>query len=85
MGDPTESRTPLTATYTLTVDGEPFVIRTVGDAFRLLSKEGFAELTEQGDAYVAAKAALERAAADAIMTQAATDALRVLLARSKLL
>ena len=43
------------------------------------------ELTEHRGAYTAAKNALERAAADAILAQAATDALRVLLARSRLL
>jgi hypothetical protein len=86
MDDSTQSGTPLTATFTLTVDGKPLVIRTVGSALSFMSKDNcVGELTEHRGAYTAAKNALERAAADAILAQAATDALRVLLARSRLL
>jgi hypothetical protein len=85
MIDPLESNTPLTATYTLTVDGEPVVIRTVGSALRFLSENRCVEWTEHQDAYDTARLSLERAASNAIMSHAATNALRVLLTQSKLI
>jgi len=85
MSDPLQSETPLAATFTLTVDGRPVVIRTVGSALRFISENRCVEWMEYYGAYNGAKAALERAAANAMMARAATDALRLLLAQSKLL
>ena len=85
MIDPLQSETPLAATFTLTVDGRPVVIRTVGSALRFISENRCVEWMEYYGAYNGAKAALERAATNAMLARAATDALRVLLAQSKLL
>lgn len=85
MSDPLQSRTPLSATFTLTIDGKPLVIQTVGVALRFLSENRCVEWMEYYGAYNSAKAALEQAAANAMMARAATDALRRLLAQSKLL
>ena len=80
-----QSRTPLAATFTLTVDGKPLVIQTVGSALRFISENTCVEWMEYYGAYNAAKTALEGAATDAMLARKATDALRVLLAQSKLL
>lgn len=85
MSDPLQSRTPLAATFTLTVDGRPVVIRTVGSALRFISENRCVEWMEFYGAYNAARDALERAATNAILARSATDALRVLFAQSKLL
>lgn len=85
MTDPLQSETPLAATFTLSIDGRPVVIRTVGSALRFISENRCVEWMEYYGAYNSARAALERAASDAMLSRAATDALRVLLAQSKLL
>jgi hypothetical protein len=85
MKDPIRSQTPLAATFTLTVDGKPVVINTVGNALKFISENRCVEWMEYRGAYNSAREALERAATDAMMSRAATDALRVLFAQSKLL
>jgi hypothetical protein len=85
MTDPLRSETPLAATFTLTVDGKLVVIQTVGTALRFLTENKCVEWMEFYGAYHAAKVALERAAGNAIMSRAATDAVRLLLAQSKLI
>ena len=85
MPDSLQSRTPLAATFTLTVDGNLVMIQTVGSALRFISENRCVEWIEYQGAYNAAKAALERAATDAMLARAATDALRVLFTQSKLL
>ena len=85
MPDSTQSRTPLAATFTLTVDGKPVVIQTVGSALRFISENRCVEWIEYRGSWNAAKAALERAAGNAMLARPATDALRVLLTQSKLL
>jgi hypothetical protein len=85
MTNPLQSQTPLSASFTLTVDGKPLVIQTVGSALRFISENQCVEWMEHYGAYNSAKAALEQAAANAMMARAATDALRFLLSQSKLL
>jgi hypothetical protein len=85
MDDPLQSETPLAATFTLTVDGKRVAIQTVGAALRFLTENQCREWMEYYGAYNAAKLALERAATNAMLSRKATDALRILLAQSKLL
>jgi len=85
MRDPFDSQTPLAATFTLTVDGKRLRLQTVGSALRFISEHRCVEWMEFYGAYNAAKAELERAADNAMLTRPATDALRVLLTQSKLL
>jgi len=85
MDDPLQSETPLAATFTLTVDGRRVALRTVGTALRFLTENQCVEWMEHYGAYNAARLALERAATNAILVRKATDALRVLLAQSRLL
>ena len=85
MDDPLQSETPLAATFTLTVDGKRVAIQTVGAALRFLTENQCREWMEYYGAYNTAKVALERAATNAMLSRKATDALRILLAQSKLL
>ena len=85
MSDPIRSETPLAATFTLTVDGKRVAIQTVGGALRFITENKCVEWMEYYGAYNGAKVALERAATNAMLARAATDALRVLFSQSKLL
>jgi len=85
MTDPLRSETPLAATFTLTVDGQRVQIQTVGSALRFITENNCVEWMEFQGAYKSAKTALERAAENAMLSRAATDAMRLLLARSKLI
>ena len=85
MTDPLRSETPLAATFTLTVDGQRVQIQTVGSALRFITENNCVEWMEFQGAYRSAKTALESAAENAMLSRAATDAMRLLLARSKLI
>ena len=85
MTDAIRSETPLAATFTLTIDGQRVAIQTVGAALRFITENKCVEWMEYYGAYNGAKAALERAATNAMLSRAATDALRILLTQSKLL
>jgi hypothetical protein len=85
MDDPLQSETPLAATFTLTIDGKRVAIQTVGAALRFITENNCVEWMEYRGAYNAARAALEGAATNAMLSRKATDALRILLAQSKLL
>jgi hypothetical protein len=85
MRDPFDSRTPLAATFTLTVDGKQLRLQTVGSALRFISEHRCVEWMEYYGAYNTAMATLQRAADNAMLARPATDALRVLLTQSKLL
>ncbi|MDQ8726124.1 hypothetical protein [Bradyrhizobium sp. LHD-71] len=85
MSYPLKSETPLAATFTLTIDGKPIVINTVGSALRFLTENRCVDWMEYDGPYNTARDALERASHNAMMTRAATDALRILLQQSKLL
>lgn len=85
MSYPLKSETPLAATFTLTIDGKPIVINTVGSALRFLTENRCVDWMEYDGPYNAARDALERASHNAMMARAATDALRILLQQSRLL
>ena len=73
------------ATFKVKLDGEPVAIATVGEAYRFITSLNTIEWMEFRSLHNDAKAALEAAADNAILTVRATNALRVLFARAKLL
>jgi hypothetical protein len=85
MSDVARSQTQLRATFRVKLDGEPVAIATVGEAYRFITSLNTIEWMEFRSLHNDAKAALEAAADNAILTVRATNALRVLFARAKLL
>ena len=77
MGEVSKSDTPLKATFKVRLNGETVTLATVGQAYR----EWMEFRSLHGDAV----AALERAAGNAMLTVQATNALRTLFVRAKLL
>jgi delta-aminolevulinic acid dehydratase/porphobilinogen synthase len=85
MPDASTSETPLRASFQISLDGEPVAISTVGQAYRFITSVGKVEWMEFRSLHHEAMEALEAAAANAMLTVQATNALRVLFARAKLL
>jgi hypothetical protein len=85
MSDAASSGTPLRATFTIKLNGEQVAIATVGQAYRFITSLSTIEWMEFRSLHDEAKATLEAAAENAILTVQATDALRVLFGRAKLL
>jgi hypothetical protein len=67
------------------LNGEPVTLATVGQAYRFITSLNTVEWMEFRSLHDDAKVALEAAAENAILTVQATDALRALFARAKLL
>jgi hypothetical protein len=85
MTDVSSSRTPLRASFKIKLNGEPVTLATVGQAYRFITSLNTVEWMEFRSLHDDAKVALEAAAENAILTVQATDALRALFARAKLL
>jgi hypothetical protein len=85
MSDASSSQTPLRASFQIKLNGEPVMIATVGQAYRFVTSLGAIEWMEFRSLHDDAKVALEAAAENAILTVQATNALRALLGRAKLL
>lgn len=83
----TDCQTPLNAIFRIALDGgrEVVEIRTVGEAFRFINDHRPVEWLEFYGLHNRAKLALEDAAGNAMKSRLATDALRVLLSRAKLI
>jgi hypothetical protein len=85
MTEVSDSETPLKATFRIKLNGETLSISTVGHAYRFISglnkveSMGFETLLED------TKAALSAAAENAMMSVQATNTLRALFVRAKLL
>lgn len=78
--DVSASETPLRTTFRIRLNGQSVSIGTVGQAFRFITEwMEFRALHEE------ALLALQRAAANGMLTVQATDALRTLFVRAKLL
>jgi hypothetical protein len=80
-----ESETPLTATFRIKLNGETLSIATVGHAYRFISTLSKAESMGLESQLDETKAALSAAAENAMMSVQATNMLRALFARAKLL
>jgi hypothetical protein len=85
MTDVSDSQTPLNATFRLKVNGEAVVIDAVGPAYRFITRLSSVEWMEFRSLHEGAIAALEAAADNAMMSIPATNALRTLFVRAKLL
>jgi hypothetical protein len=85
MGEVSKSDTPLKATFKVRLNGETVTLATVGQAYRFISNLSAVEWMEFRSLHGDAVAALERAAGNAMLTVQATNALRTLFVRAKLL
>jgi hypothetical protein len=79
------SDTPLRAIFKISLNGQTVSIGTVGQAYRFITNLSSVEWIEFRALHVDAVSALQGAAGNAMLTVQATDALRVLFVRAKLL
>jgi hypothetical protein len=84
-GDAAVSDTPLRATFKISLNGQTVSIGTVGQAYRFITSLSSIEWIEFRALHVDAVNALQGAAGNAMLAVQATNALRVLFARAKLL
>jgi hypothetical protein len=85
MGDVSSSDTPLKATFNIRLNGETVTIATVGQAYRFITNLSSVEWMEFRTLHDDAVNYLEKAADNAMLTVQATNALRALFVRAKLL
>jgi hypothetical protein len=85
MSNAADSRTPLTATFKIRLNGETVSIDTVGQAYRFIDNLSAVEWMEFRSLHRDALSALGSAAENAMLRVQATAALRALFARAKLL
>ena len=85
MSNPSVSDTPLMATFKIKLNGETVSITTVSQAYNFITNLSSVEWMEFRALHEDATRALENAAGNAMLTVQATNALRALLARAKLL
>jgi hypothetical protein len=85
MREVSDSDTPLMTTFKIVLNGKPVSIGTVGQAYRLITSLSSVEWMEFRSLHEDAVGSLRSAAGNAMLTVQATNALRVLFARAKLL
>jgi hypothetical protein len=85
MGDVSSSDTPLKATFKIKLNGETVTIATVGQAYRFITNLNSVEWMEFRSLHDEAVSALEKAADNAMLAIPATNALRSLFVRAKML
>jgi delta-aminolevulinic acid dehydratase/porphobilinogen synthase len=85
LRDVSASETPLRTTFRIKLNGQTVSISTVGQAFRFITSLNAIEWMEFRALHEEALLSLQRAAANGMLTVQATDALRTLFARAKLL
>jgi tartrate dehydratase beta subunit/fumarate hydratase class I family protein len=83
--DAATSETPLRATFQVKLNGKVVSIGTVGQAYTFITNISSVEWMEFRSLHDEAIAQLEAAAENAIMTVQATNALRALFVRAKVL
>ncbi len=84
-GDAAASDTPLRAVFKINLNGKSVSIETVGQAYRFITNLSSIEWIEFRALHADAVSALQRAAGNAMLTVQATNALRALFVRAKLL
>ena len=84
-GDAADSDTPLRAVFKINLNGKTVSIGTVGQAYRFISNLSSIEWIEFRALHADAVHALQGAADNAMLTVQATNALRALFVRAKLL
>ena len=85
MSDVSSSDTPLKATFKIKLNGETITIATVGQAYRFITNLNSVEWMEFRSLHDEAVSALEKAADNAMLAIPATNALRSLFVRAKML
>lgn len=83
--DVSASETPLRTTFRIRINGQTVSIGTVGQAFRFITSLNAIEWMEFRALHEEAQRSLHGAADNAILTVQATNALRTLFVRAKLL
>ena len=84
-GDVAECDTPLRAVFQINLNGKTISIGTVGQAYRFITNLSSIEWIEFRALHGDAVSALQRAAGNAMLTVQATNALRALFVRARLL
>ena len=84
-GDAAASDTPLRAIFKITLNGQTVSIGTVGEAYRFITNLSSIEWIEFRSLHADAVSSLQGAADNAMLTVQATNALRALFVRAKLL
>ncbi len=84
-GDAADSDTPLRAVFKISLNGQTVSIGTVGQAYRFITNLSSVEWIEFRALHIDAVHALHGAADNAMLTVQATNALRALFIRAKLL
>ena len=82
---PSDCRTPLRAVFKINLNGKTVSIETVGQAYRFITNLSSIEWIEFRSLHADAMSSLQGAAGNAMLTVQATDALRALFVRAKLL
>jgi hypothetical protein len=85
MSDASKSETRLRATFAIKSNGQLIRIDTIGQAYRFITNLSNLEWLEFWSLHVEAKASLEAAAENGMLSVQATNAVRALLLRAKLL
>jgi hypothetical protein len=80
-----DSDTPLRAVFKIHLNGKTVSIATVGQAYRFITNLSSVEWIEFRALHADAVSALQRAAGNAMLTVQATNALRTLFVRARLL
>ena len=83
--DVSNSDTPLRATFKISLNGKTVSIGTVGQAYRFITNLSSIEWIEFRSLHADAVSSLQGAAGNAMLTVQATNALRALFVRAKLL
>lgn len=83
--DVSASETPLRTTFRIRLNGKTVAIGTVGQAFRFITSLSAIEWMEFRALHEEALSCLQHAAGNAMLTVQATNALRTLFVRAKLL
>lgn len=85
MSEVSDSDTPLMTTFKIVLNGKPVSIGTVGQAYRFITNLSSVEWMEFRSLHEDAVGSLRSAAGNAMLTVQATNALRLLFGRAKLL
>jgi hypothetical protein len=84
-GEAADSDTPLRAVFKINLNGQTLSIGTIGQAYRFINNLSSIEWIEFRALHADAVHALQDAADNAMLTVQATNALRALFVRAKLL
>ena len=85
MSEVSNSDTPLRTTFKISLNGKTVCIGTVGQAYRFITNLSSIEWMEFRSLHADAVSSLQGAAENAMLTVQATNALRALFVRARLL